>query len=128
MFEDEDAIRDAIRDWLKASKEGDSEALQALLDDDVLFVTPGQAPFGKKEFFAGEQGPPFRFESKADMLEVVVHGEWALTRMQLDLLITPARDAAPMHLVGPTMTVWRKGPKGRWMIWRDANMVAPLAS
>ncbi len=123
---DEAAIRDTIHRWLKASKEGDTDALSSMLDDDVLFVTLGQAPFGKKEFFAGGGGAPFRFESRVDIQEVVVHGDWAVTRVRLEIEMMPAKDAALVKLAGPTMSVWRKTSDGRWTIWRDANMVAPV--
>jgi uncharacterized protein (TIGR02246 family) len=125
---DEDAIRNTIGEWLKATKNGDSSTLASILDDDVLFVVPGRPPFGKKDFFAGDLGKPFRFESKVDIREVVVHGDWALTRVDLAIEITVAEGAAPMKLAGPTMSVWRRMTDGRWAIWRDANMVAPVAA
>ena len=123
---DESAIRETITNWLRASKEGDSKALSSLLDDDVLFVVPGRTPFGKSEFFAGSHAAPARFGSRLDVLEVVVHGDWALTRVELQLEIQATEDAATVKLAGPTMTVWRRSPAGRWRIWRDANMVVPV--
>jgi ketosteroid isomerase-like protein len=72
-------------------------------------------------------GAPFRFESKVDIREVVVHGDWALTRVELDVEIVPTKGASPVKLSGPTVSVWRKTPQGRWTIWRDANMVAPVS-
>ena len=121
---DENAIRETIAKWLAASKEGDSKALASMLDDDVLFVVFGRASFGKKEFLAGSAGRPYRFESTVDIREVVVHGDWALTRVQLTIEIPVTKDGKAMRLAGPTMSVWRKAA-GRWVIWRDANMVAP---
>jgi uncharacterized protein (TIGR02246 family) len=128
FMSDENVIRDTIEAWLRASKEGDSAALSSILDDDVLFVVAGQAPFGKKEFFAGQGGKPFRFEAKADIREVIVHGDWALTRVELEIEMTAAEGSQAMKLAGPTMSVWRKTPGGRWVIWRDANMVGPAGS
>ena len=123
---EEKAIRETIHAWLEATKNGDSKTLAEMLDDDVLFVVKDQPPFGKKEFFAGDQGAPFRFESKVDIREVVVHGDWALTRVDLEIEMAPTKDSQPMKLSGRTMSVWRKKPGGRWAIWRDANMVAPV--
>jgi uncharacterized protein (TIGR02246 family) len=122
---DEKQIRDTITAWLKATKEGDNDALASFLDDDMLFVVPGMPPFGKKEFFAGGGGKPHSFKHKVAVLECVVNGDWALTRVDLKLEITPTKGAATMKLAGPTMSVWRKQGK-RWVIWRDANMVAPV--
>lgn len=125
---DEQAIRDTIEAWLAASKRGDNAALASMLDDDVLFLTPAAPPFGKREFFAGGGGKPFRFDATVEIPEVVVHGDWALTRVELTIEIQAAPDAPLMKLAGPTMSVWRKAPGGRWMIWRDANMVAPVGT
>lgn len=122
---DEEQIRDTIDRWLAATKAGDAEALASMLDDDVLFVVPGRASFGKQEFFAVPPTPPFRFDSNVEVLEVVVNGDWALTRVQLDLEIVPAEGAETLELAGPTLSVWRRTTNGDWVIWRDANMVAP---
>lgn len=124
---DEKAIRDTIHKWLEATKAGDSETLEGMLDDDVLFVVQGRPPFGKREFFAGDRGAPYRFESKVAIHEVVVHGDWALTRVDLELEMMLTKDSIRMKLAGPTMSVWRKASSGQWLIWRDANMVAPVA-
>ena len=121
---DEQTIREAISTWLEASKEGDATALATILDDDMLFVVAGRPAFGKKEFLAGSVGKPYRFESTTDVLEVVVNGDWALTRVQLQVEMVATIGGQTMRLRGPTMTVWRKSDTGHWRIWRDANMVA----
>jgi uncharacterized protein (TIGR02246 family) len=109
-----------------ASKEGDSQTLAAMLDDDMLFVVLGRPPFGKQQFLAASQGKPYAFDSTFDVAEVVVNGDWALTRVQLAVEVTATKDAKTVRFKGPTMTVWRKTATGSWLIWRDANMVAPL--
>lgn len=124
---DEDAIKDTISAWLAASKEGDRAALADILDDDMLFVVAGRPPFGKNAFLAGSPGKPYRFEARVEVLEVVVEGNWALSRVRLDIEFGLSEGAGVAHLSGPTMTVWRKSATGRWRIWRDANMVAPVA-
>jgi len=123
---DEQAIRETIQSWLVASKEGDSQSLAAMLDDDMLFVVRGQPPFGKREFLAGSQGKPYAFDATAEVREVVVNGDWALTRVELAIDFTATEGAKQMRFMGPTMTVWRRAATGRWLIWRDANMVAPV--
>src|SRR5438034_605203 len=44
---DEQAIRDLIATWLRATAAGDIDQVLTLMTDDVVFVTPGQKPFGK---------------------------------------------------------------------------------
>jgi uncharacterized protein (TIGR02246 family) len=119
--DDEQAIRETISKWLTASKEGDLQTLATILDDDVLFVVLARPSFGKKEFLAGSPGKPFQFDSTVDVREVVVNGDWALTRVQLAIEITATKGAKTVRLGGPTMSVWRKSAAGR-----DANMVAPV--
>jgi uncharacterized protein (TIGR02246 family) len=123
---DEQAIREAISKWLSASKEGDSQTLAEMLDDDVLFVVLARPPFGKKEFLAASTGKPYQFSSTVDVTEVVVNSDWALTRVRLAIEVTATKGARAARFAGPTMSVWRKSEAGRWLIWRDANMVAPV--
>lgn len=123
MTRDEKAIRAAIAAWLRASRAGDSTTLAALLADDVRFVVVDRPAFGKKEFFGAGGGKPFRFRSRVKVHEVIVHGDWAVTWLDLALAITPVKDSPEITLAGPTMSVWKKSRAGRWQIWRDANMV-----
>jgi uncharacterized protein (TIGR02246 family) len=123
---DEQAIRDTISRWLVASKEGDAQALAAILDDDMLFVVLGRPPFGKQEFLTASQGKPHAFDWAFEIAEVVVNGNWALTRVQLAIEVTPTQGAKTARFEGPTTTVWRKAATGSWLIWRDANMVTPI--
>ncbi len=92
----------------------------------MLFVVRGRPPFGKQEFLAGSQGKPYAFNSTVQVHEVVVNGDWALTRVELTIEVTATQGAKQMQFMGSTMTVWRKAASGQWLIWRDANMVAPV--
>jgi uncharacterized protein (TIGR02246 family) len=125
VVSDEQAITDTIARWLTASKEGDLQTLADILDDHMLFTVSGRAPFGKKEFLGGGTGKPYLFDAKASVLEVVVNGDWALTRVQLEIEFAATENLKVVRMAGPTMTVWRRAPGDCWQIWRDANMVAP---
>lgn len=124
MSPDEHDIRDTIARWMRASKTGDTTALASMLADDVLLLTAGAPPFGKKEFLAGGGAAPEHFEGRADVLEAVVAGNWAWTRCDLAIDYQATRDAPRLKLAGQTLSVWRK-EAGRWVIARDANFVAP---
>jgi uncharacterized protein (TIGR02246 family) len=99
-MDDEQAIREAISEWLAASKEGDAQALAAILDEDALFVVLGRPPFGKAEFLAGASGKPHRFDSTLDVREVTVNGDWALTRAQLAIDVTTTKGAKTARFNG----------------------------
>ena len=47
MTEDERAIREVIATWMRASVAGDTATVLSLMTDDVVFLVPGQEPFGK---------------------------------------------------------------------------------
>jgi ketosteroid isomerase-like protein len=80
----------------------------------------------RRNFWLGPPGKPHRFDSSLDVREVVVNGDWALTRVQLAIELTATRGAKAARFDGVTMSVWRKSATGRWLIWRDSNMVAPV--
>jgi len=50
---DGDGIRDLMSSWRRASRDGDVGALLQMVEDDVVFLTPGNPPIGRKEFEAG---------------------------------------------------------------------------
>src|SRR5262245_8758672 len=56
MTDDERAIRELVNVWLAASRAGDLETVLSLMTDDVIFMVPGQKPFGKEAFAAASQG------------------------------------------------------------------------
>jgi len=48
MTEDEGAIGQLVAAWVTASQAGDTQTVLDLMADDVLFLVPGQKPFGKE--------------------------------------------------------------------------------
>ena len=52
MSSDELAIRRLIETWMHCTKTGETSAVLSLITDDVVFMVPGQEPFGKSEFAA----------------------------------------------------------------------------
>lgn len=92
------------------------------MTDDVVFMTPGQQPFGKDAFAAAsQQAADFSIDGKADIVELrLLHG-WAFTRNRLQITITPS-NSIPMRRCGYTLTLLRKCAEGRRRILRDANL------
>jgi uncharacterized protein (TIGR02246 family) len=52
MTEDERAIRQVIATWMRASHSGDTATVLSLMTEDVVFMVPGQEPFGPEVFEA----------------------------------------------------------------------------
>ncbi|GLS22563.1 ketosteroid isomerase [Labrys miyagiensis] len=123
MTADEKAIRDVVDLWMSASKKGDVATVLDLMTDDVIFMVPGHAPFGKSAFReAAEANKQMRVEGHAEVLEVEVLGNRAWLRNRLEITVTPP-DGEAMHRSGHTLTILRKGDDGRWRLMRDANLV-----
>ena len=123
MTDDERAIRNLVETWMSATRAGDVDAVLRLMADDVIFMVPGQKPFGKQEFAATSAGMKnVRFEGRSDIQELQLLGGWAYLRNHIDMTITPP-GGAPVHRAGYTLTILRKEPDGRWVLARDANLV-----
>jgi uncharacterized protein (TIGR02246 family) len=125
MSDDERAIRDLVAKWLAASKEGDLATVLTLMSDDVVFMVPGGAPFGKDEFAAGSRAMRgVQIDGTSDIQELVILGDWAWMRNRLRVTMTPPGNQ-PVVRSGYTLTILRKEHGGRWVIVRDANLLAP---
>jgi uncharacterized protein (TIGR02246 family) len=119
---DEQAIRKLIDDWMQASAQGDLDRVLSMMSDDVVFMTAGREPFGKKEFAAQSQGmKDIRIEGVAKPVEIKVLGDWAYLRNHIDLTMTP-KGGQPMKRSGYTLTILQR-QSGRWVITRDANLM-----
>ena len=122
--DDERAIRNLVSDWMAGSKARDTEKVLSLMADDVLFTVPGQAPFGKEAFRAmSESTKGVEMDGTAEVLELDVRGDWAWLRNYIDITVTPP-GGAPVRRAGYTLSILRKEPDGRWLLFRDANLVS----
>ena len=127
MPDDERAIRELVQSWLAASQKGDLQTVLSLMTDDVIFMVPGQNPFGKEAFAASSKGlKDVHFEAANDIKEIKLLGDWAYLRNYLEVTMTPP-GGAPLRRSGHTLTILRKEPDGRWLVARDANLLVPQA-
>lgn len=128
MSDDEQQIRHLAARWISATRDGDTPAVLALMSDDALFLTPGRAPTTKAEFASLSQSnaaskPRIEIDQHIDDLEV--SGALAFMRATLAVSIT-APGGATMRRRGQTLTIFRK-EGDRWLLFRDANLLAPVA-
>src|SRR4030095_6062761 len=127
MTNDEIAIRELIERWMSASRTGDIATVLSLMADDVIFMVPGQKPFGKEAFAATSAGMKnVQIDGRSEIDELNVIGNWAYLRNRLDVTMTP-ESGTPMRRAGYTLTILRKEADGRWLLARDANLLAPVA-
>jgi len=126
MGNDEQAIRDLISTWMRASAEGDLQTVLGLMAEDVVFLVPGHPPMrGREAFAASFQGlGQARIEGKSEIQEIQVSGSLAYCWAHLTVTMTPP-GGAPMRRSGPTLSILRKQPDGAWQLFRDANLLTP---
>src|SRR5215831_8162482 len=91
MGPDERAIREVHSTWVDAVNAGDLVCLLSLMADDVVFLNPGQAPFGRDGFSPGFSAAlqQARINCMSDLEDVVVVGEVAYTLSRDSLSVTP---------------------------------------
>lgn len=128
MKSDEDEIRELVTTWMTASKAGDVETVLSLMTDDVVFLVPGRAPMRKEDFAsagraqAGPSAP--KFDGTSEIQEIKVLGDWAFMWTRLKVVGIPADGSPPIEREGHTLTVLKR-EKGKWLLARDANLLAP---
>jgi uncharacterized protein (TIGR02246 family) len=118
-------IAEVIQTWLRATAVGDVDTILALMADDVVFLVGGQPPMRGKAAFAAALRPAlqhFRIEGTSDIQEIKILGDHAYCWNHLSLTLTP-QQGAPKRRQGYTLSIFRKGSDGRWILCRDANLV-----
>jgi uncharacterized protein (TIGR02246 family) len=124
MTDDEQAIRDLVATWMKASQTGDLDTVLGLMEDGVIFMVAGAEPFGKEAFAAASQGiKDMRMEATNDIRELNIFGDWAYLRNYIAVTMTPP-GGKPVRRAGYTLTIMRRQPDGRWLLSRDANLLS----
>ena len=122
---EEQAIRQLVDSWLKASEGGDLDTILNLMADDVIFMVPGREPFGKEEFVRNhQQTKGAKITTESDIREIEVLGDWAWMRNFLKVTFTP-NEGIPTTHSGYVLTILRKSSDGKWVIVRDANLLTP---
>lgn len=125
MTSDEQTIRELVQKWMAASQAGDTATVLSLMSDDVVFMVPGQEPFGKQAFAtAAKDMRGVSIEGTSDIQELRVLGDWAWMRNRLHITMTSPK-GEPKRRSGHTLTILRKNDDGHWVIARDANLLTP---
>jgi len=129
MQSDEEQIRQLVTTWMSATKAGDVSSILSLMADDVVFLVPGRPPMRKDEFAStaraqASQAAP-AIDGTSEIQEIEVIGDWAFMWTKLSVVITPRDGSQPMERAGHTLSILRK-EHGRWVLARDANLLAPV--
>ena len=131
MLNDEQSIRELVAEWQKAAAAGDLSKLLTLMAEDVIFYVVGQPPMRGSETFAAAfraDVQHVRIESTATIEEIQIADNVAHLANYLTVTMTPLQGGPTMRRSGYTLTILRKEPDGRWVLFRDANMLTPEPS
>lgn len=126
----EKEVRAAHAHWIAAVNAGELETLMGLMTDDVVFINPGQPPFGRDGFPAGFSGGHRQFElhCASEPEHVTVVGDVAYTCARDELTLTPRDGGATFKMAGYRLTVYRRevdsNGDGVWRLARDAHTLA----
>ena len=125
-MDDEKAIRELYATWHRATAAGDLATVLGLMSDDMVFLTPGAQPFGKKAFAELNESlaKKIRIESRFEFGEIAIHGDWAHVWSRLWVTMVPLQAGAATHRSVHTLSILRK-ESGKWLLARDANLLAP---
>jgi uncharacterized protein (TIGR02246 family) len=130
MNKDEQQIHQLISTWMSATKAGDTKTVLSLMSEDAIFLVTGQPPMIGRAAFAETSKEnakqSFQFDGHSEIQEIKVFGDWAYMWTKLSVTVTRP-GAESMTRAGHTLSILRK-EKGKWVLARDANMLAPVAN
>lgn len=127
MSTDEQAIRNLVALWHKATAAGDVDTVLGLMAEEVVFLVAGHPPMrGRSTFERGLRGllSQHRVESTSDIQEVEVSGDLAYCWSNLTVRVIPLSGGNPIVRSGSALSILRKQPGGSWLVVRDANLLA----
>lgn len=129
MNRDEEAIRAVVAAWMDASARGDVDAVLALMSPEAVFLVGGQpAMHGSAAFATSLRAllATHRIDAGGRIEEIEIAGDMAYCRSQLSVSAVPLDGGPARRMEGPTLTIFRRGSNGCWLLTRDANMLTPL--
>jgi uncharacterized protein (TIGR02246 family) len=130
MSSDEQAIRDLVDLWHRATAAGEVDTILGLMTDDVVFLVPGQPPMrGRSAFERGLRAllERNRIESTGEVQEVEVSGNLAYCWAKLTVRVVPLAGGSEIIRAGNALSILRKQSNGSWALTRDANLLAPTS-
>jgi uncharacterized protein (TIGR02246 family) len=126
---DKQNIRDVIATWIRASVEGVVERVLSLMAEDVVFLLPGQQPMRGRDAFAAASSSagnkPRLVEGKPEIQEIEIAGDYAFCWNHFSVTLS-LPDGSVARRAGHILSIFRRQPDGRWVLFRDANMLTAV--
>jgi uncharacterized protein (TIGR02246 family) len=126
------AIRAVVETWHRATSAGDVARVLPLMAEDAVFLAPEREPMRGRQSFERALASllqTHKITSSGNVREVEVSGDLAYAWSDLTVTLTDLDGTSTMERTGPTLSIFRKQPDGRWLLVRDANMLtSPVAA
>ena len=126
MSSAEQAIRDLVALWHRATNADDVDTVLGLMAEDVVFLVAGQPPMrGRSSFERGLRQllTQQRIESTGEVQEVEVSGNLAYCWTVLTVRIVPRAGGDSAVRKGSALSILHKQQNGSWVVVRDANLL-----
>lgn len=129
MNADEQAIRDLVGLWHRATAAGEVDTVLGLMAEDAVFLVAGQpAMNGRGSFERGLRRllAHHRIESTGEVQEVDVSGNLAYCWTKLTVRVIPLTVGNVTVRAGSALSIFRKQSNGSWVLVRDANLLSAV--
>jgi len=128
MHPDEQAIREVVATWDRATRAGDVDALGPLMAEDVVYLVAGRPPMRGRDTFlelARSMQGGGSVEPSGEFEEIRLMGDWAYAIRHLYVAVTQT-GAETVRRAGPVLSIFRRESDGRWVLARDANLLTKV--
>lgn len=129
--DDEAAITEFNKRYLKAINDGDSATLASLTTPEHIMIAPGRPPLVGKEANDAANArvaQMFKIEESWAPQETFISGDLAYQRGTFTVAATPKAGGATRTTRGTFLRIYKRQPDGAWRMVRDMfNSDAPAA-
>lgn len=129
--EDEAAITEFNKRYLKAINEGDSATLASLTTPEHVMIAPGRPPLVGKEANDAANArvaQMFRIEESWAPQETFISGDLAYQRGTFTVAATPKAGGTTRTTRGTFLRIYKRQPDGGWRMVRDMFNSDPPAA
>ena len=114
---------------MAAVSAGEPTRAEPFLAEDVCYLLSGEPPMrGRAAFLQAVEAllAHCAIAAELEIRELQLMGDFAYCLNWLTLTLQPRNDEQPRKRSGYTLTLLRREPDGRWVIFRNANLIAEL--
>jgi ketosteroid isomerase-like protein len=122
VAQDEAAITEFNKRYLKAINDGDSATLASLTLAEHIMIAPGRPPLVGKEANDAANArvaQTVKIEETWAPQETFISGDLAYQRGTFTVAATPKAGGATTHMRGTFLRIYKRQPNGEWRMVRD---------